>query len=488
MNTKIKKRSLLIGLVTSGTFVCFLIGVLVYSSWLQSSIQTVIGQQVVDDNIQTTRQLSRLIREMDLASLRDEDSWNRVQDIVEEIELPNDGFVCIIDSQTGNLICHPQMRKNPELRNVPVGSCPIDVGGGNIDIASAVLADEDSVTGGVALIKGEIQMVAVAHIPEFHANILAHQRQSGIDQAIARVIWPVRTIGACVALLMAVVVALVSYSIVKRYENRMAGLNEELEDIVSKRTRSLMKTRNAVIFGLAKLAESRDTDTGQHLDRIRSYVVVLTRQLLDKFGIEDENFVEQMALASSLHDIGKVGIPDQILLKPGKFTQNERKIMERHAAMGSDCLQAIQDELGSDDFLCIAKEIALYHHEKWDGSGYPAKKQGQDIPIPARIVALADVYDALTSKRPYKDAMPHEKARSIILEGRGAHFDPMVVDLFLDSEKAFIEIARAGHQMDVSPTSIEILVEKVNSFENPGPDTAPFSRATVERRAVSTTA
>ncbi|MEM7235469.1 MAG: HD domain-containing phosphohydrolase, partial [Planctomycetota bacterium] len=141
------------------------------------------------------------------------------------------------------------------------------------------------------------------------------------------------------------------------------------------------------------------------------------------------------------HDIGKVGIPDQVLLKPGSFTEEERTIMESHPRIGGECLEAISDQLGQDDFLQLSREIAFCHHEKWDGTGYPAGLSADEIPMSARIVALADVYDALRSRRPYKERMPHEEASRILQAGSGCHFDPDIVEAFLACEATFREIS-----------------------------------------------
>jgi putative two-component system response regulator len=229
---------------------------------------------------------------------------------------------------------------------------------------------------------------------------------------------------------------------------RLTGCNQRLEQLVKMRTKSLVKTRNAIIFGLAKLAESRDTDTGEHLDRIRRYVTLLAERLAKHYRSIDGDFISNLAFASSLHDIGKVGIPDAVLLKPGKLNPEERKIIEQHSVIGRKCLEAIQEQLGNDDFLEMARMIADSHHERWDGAGYPRRLEGDEIPLAARIVALADVYDALTSKRPYKEAMSHTKATEIILHGKGSHFDPRIVAAFLASIEEFERIANDHGQGD----------------------------------------
>jgi len=216
--------------------------------------------------------------------------------------------------------------------------------------------------------------------------------------------------------------------------------NARLEHRVEERTPEVTQTRDAVIFALARLAESRDDETGQHLERIGRYVELLALEIgrdLPKLTVAR---IARLKLASSLHDIGKVGVPDAALLKPGPLTEDERKTIEKHPLIGGDTLHAVRRHLHAhDDFLVPACEIAFGHHERWDGSGYPFGLAGETIPLSARIVAVADVYDALTTDRVYRRALTHEEARAIILEGNSSHFDPRIVEAFLGSEDAFRE-------------------------------------------------
>ncbi len=204
-----------------------------------------------------------------------------------------------------------------------------------------------------------------------------------------------------------------------------------------------LETREMAIFALAKLAESRDPETGHHLERVRNYCHILSRQVATMSRYRDEvdaEFIRLIYQTSPLHDIGKVGIPDCVLLKPGQFNKAEFEIMQQHTQMGADTLQAALDKYPEARFLKIARDIALTHHERYDGSGYPQGLKGIEIPLCGRIVALADVYDALTSKRVYKPAFEHQVARSIILKDSGTHFDPDIVDAFLAVEQEFIAV------------------------------------------------
>ncbi|MBX3415271.1 MAG: response regulator [Pirellulales bacterium] len=204
-----------------------------------------------------------------------------------------------------------------------------------------------------------------------------------------------------------------------------------------------LETREVALFALAKLAESRDSDTGAHLERVQCYSRVLAQELaqLEKHRAAiDAEFIRLIYLTSPLHDIGKVGIPDGVLLKPGRLSDREFEIMKSHATIGARTLEAALEKFPEAKFLVMARDIAAAHHERYDGHGYPLGLAGDRIPLAARIVTVADVYDALTSRRVYKDAMQHEVARSIIIEESGSHFDPDVVDAFLAREAEFVAI------------------------------------------------
>jgi len=206
----------------------------------------------------------------------------------------------------------------------------------------------------------------------------------------------------------------------------------------------LQQTRDVSILALASLAETRDNETGAHILRTQRYVKALALRLKYHPDFKSELTTEAIDLlfkSAPLHDVGKVGIPDNILLKPGKLTDEEFAVMKQHAQLGADALLVAESQLGTNSFLRLAREIAACHHEKWNGSGYPLGTKGDAIPLSARLMALADVYDALISKRVYKPAFSHDKAKGIILEGDGSHFDPRVVKAFLDCEDEFKQIA-----------------------------------------------
>jgi len=236
-----------------------------------------------------------------------------------------------------------------------------------------------------------------------------------------------------------------THLLLKSAKDFLKDQNAFLEGEVEKRTKEVQVVQDVTIMAMGSLAETRDNETGNHIRRTQHYVRALAKQLQKngKFSrYLDDATVEMLFKSAPLHDIGKVGIPDRILLKPGKLTPEEFEIMKTHTTLGRDAILAAEKSLDTpSSFLRYAREIAHYHQEKWDGSGYPDGLKGEQIPISARLMAIADVYDALISRRVYKPAYPHEKAVEIIREGRDKHFDPDMTDAFLEMTEAFREIA-----------------------------------------------
>ena len=217
-----------------------------------------------------------------------------------------------------------------------------------------------------------------------------------------------------------------------------------LENEVARRSQEIEAIQDVTILAMASLAETRDNETGNHIRRTQFYVRALAEKLQNhpRFADElNERTIKLIFKSAPLHDIGKVGIPDHILLKPGRFTQEEFEIMKTHTTLGRDAIATAEERLGVNiASLNYAKEIAYSHQEKWDGSGYPQGLAGDAIPVSARLMAVGDVYDALISRRPYKQPMPHEKAVQLIIDGRGTHFDPDIVDAFVELQDEFFAI------------------------------------------------
>jgi len=231
----------------------------------------------------------------------------------------------------------------------------------------------------------------------------------------------------------------------RRMKHELERYNRQLEELVREKVREISDSQLATILAMSKLAENRDDATGQHIDRTQLFCRILAEELRSnpQCGCEvSQTFIDDIFHASPLHDIGKVGIPDNILLKPGKLTEEEFEIMKTHVLIGAETLQTVRDRYPGNAFINMGIDLARAHHERWDGNGYTGRLAGEAIPLSARIMAVADVYDALRSIRPYKKAFSHEKSSAIILEGAGKQFDPVVVEAFKVREGEIAEMYR----------------------------------------------
>lgn len=295
-----------------------------------------------------------------------------------------------------------------------------------------VVTDEGEVLHRLGAVpRGAPAYTASASLAKFGAEVRVRSTSSDLlharDAATGAINRRVLLGGSAIVLLTGVV----GISLIGLNEHRLEKANRVLSRAYEAQAKDLIAAREGMIVGLAKLADFRDTDTGQHLDRICEYSVRLAQAARPAFHAITDTYIERLRLASTLHDIGKVGIPDSILLKPGKLEPQERAIIERHTVFGADTLCSIRKHCDNDPLLDMSVDIAIAHHERWDGGGYPYGISGEAIPLAARIVAIVDVYDAITSVRVYKDAMTHEEAVEILSEGRGTQFDPVLLDAFL---------------------------------------------------------
>ncbi|NMC72361.1 MAG: response regulator [Myxococcales bacterium] len=240
-----------------------------------------------------------------------------------------------------------------------------------------------------------------------------------------------------------VVARVVAHLRCRRMYVEAARQAERLQEVVTEQVRLATESQRGTIVALAKLAEVRDDDTGHHIERVQAFARALADRMRERrshAGLLTLPYIDHLAQAASLHGVGKVGIPDAILLKPDKLTDQEFAVMKRHCRIGADALEAVLRRHPENTFLRLGVEVARSHHERWDGRGYPDGLRGEDIPVPARIVALADVYDALTSDRCYRKALDHEAACRLIGDGRGTQFDPGVIDAFADVRGEFRRI------------------------------------------------
>lgn len=316
----------------------------------------------------------------------------------------------------------------------------------------------------LALTSAQLICLALAFVL---MNRLAHigAEAMSIDDAdaartmIDRALRPMAAIGIGVVSLSALLAFGPTLMLVRRYQDGLKRDNRLLEAEVAARGRELMRTRDAVIFALAKLAEFRSHETGKHLERVQEYVETLARRMGGSRPDIDAEFIETLKRASWLHDIGKVAIPDHLLVKAAPLSSSEKDVIRAHSILGARCLDAIRQRLGDDDFLGMAHEVALSHHERWDGAGYPDGAAGDRIPLSARIVAVADVYDALTSDRIYHAAISHNEACKIIREASGTQFDPQVVAAFLEVQDEMQRVADRLRDGADQSEELEILGE-----------------------------
>ena len=447
---KTKSRSFLVALLVTSQAACLGFGVVWATGWLWKNFEAVVHDYVVAEGRAVAHGIALKTSALGLGEVQPgTDQWQLLQEMCEAESIPHSGFLCFMRKDNGAMLCHPDMQSDPSLLQLFPGKALL----ANSDSAVPIIdlfdnkieGRTDAVAGKVEL-DGNIYAFTGFSFPDSNLALGVYQSDIAIELFISSTIRPVMQVGYVLVAFVVGATAIITVFLINRYENGLQQINARLETVVQERTKSLLRTRNAVTFGLAKLAESRDKDTGEHLERLRSYVTLLAGELAKSNPEIDHHFVADLSVASSLHDIGKVGIPDGVLLKSGKLTPAERKAMQMHTILGSDCLAAIQRQLGEDDFLEMAQHITASHHEHWDGSGYPHGLRGEEIPLPARIVALADVYDALTSERPYKEAMDHTEARDWIVTRYGEQFDPAVVEAFVAKEADFQKMSQQAAQ------------------------------------------
>jgi HD-GYP domain-containing protein (c-di-GMP phosphodiesterase class II) len=433
------QRWLWLVLVSSIQLIVLLLVTVSIYLWLERDATHILDQQSCLNNVETLDRINDFIDVHRIIDLRSNANPELQQLEAEVAKLGHSNACSVFIFDWGQQTPISIFSSNLELNNHDLWNREVyDARDGSAaGRLNKLLSIENRNFSGWQINNNEKILLSARLLPRHHALLVVARPPLISSITMASVLQVAHSRAFTITLVVGLICISITTIIVNRVSETVNSLNHGLERVVSTSTSELIRTKNAVIFGLAKLAESRDNDTGEHLERIRIYVTILAKELGLSRSDFDERFIHDLGLASSLHDIGKVGIPDSILLKPGRLTREERGIMELHTLIGGECLDAIQARLGDNEFMSIARQIAYYHHEKWDGTGYPHSLKGTEIPLVARIVSVADVYDALTSKRPYKRAMSHEESRNIIVEGSGKHFDPEIVQAFLKHEKEF---------------------------------------------------
>ncbi|NOY42040.1 MAG: HD domain-containing protein [Planctomycetes bacterium] len=436
-----KSRCFLVALLVATQAACLGFGVAWATGWLWGAFEQAVHSTAASQGRALAHELALKTSEMSLENIQPGSSgWEQVQALCEETLIPYEGFVSVMRYDNGAMLCHPDISSDPGLLKLFPGSSLLLDDHTSVSITSAMHdaeANNQTVIQGKVELDGEVHFVTAYSLKRLNAVLAVYQSDMAINLFVISTIRPVMQVGYALTASIVGVAAILTLLLIKRYEASLAEAAAKLEQGVEQRTHDLAKNRNAVVFGLAKLTESRDRDTSIHLERMRSYVTILAAEMAKSNSDIDQYYVSDLAVASSLHDIGKIGIPDSVLLKEGPLSPSERSAMEMHTVLGGECLRAIRAQTDENDFVEFAQEIAVAHHENWDGSGYPHGLQGKDIPLSARIVALADVYDALTSTRPYKGPSTHEEARDWIATSYAEKFDPVVVEAFIAREKDF---------------------------------------------------
>lgn len=400
----------LIAMVNNSFF--FLSMILVIAVQSHDDLQTILKSQRAKLSIRAIRQelvsytdgleglVEKRLEELEESDLRYQDLYNNLLDMV--VLVDGDGRICKINQSSVAILGY----EPGELDGKPLGAFVRESRGGRVVIGRII------------------------------SDLLRSKKIEGRQMKFANRSGEILDVELSASQMM--MDDEVYYQLVIRDISATKAMERQLYDS----ERLVDTSRQAAIFGLARLAECRDDDTGAHLNRMRSYTGILVRDLAIQESsrhLISDSFIENILRSAVLHDIGKVGIPDAVLLKPGRLTPEEFEIMQQHCRYGSEILAGIEKQEESITFLEFGRDIARHHHERWDGSGYPDGLSGNDIPLAARIVSLADVYDALTSTRIYKAAYSHEEAKKLITGESGGQFDPQVVEAFLRQESAFKE-------------------------------------------------
>lgn len=455
---RLRKRGLIVAsLVALAQALVFAIGwFLVYEDTHQEVAKSV-EEVIVQSNVAAADAVVRLLGGLPSVDEVGSEDWLRTQEVIENLELGGSGFACVLDSR-GHVACHPEIRELPGLRDVNLAEkAALDLEGNEV----GTLADGGVATGLVDVGFDGMHYFATVRDAESGAQLVVHQPVSGLTAASTTVTGSMLRSMLGIGSILIFLTAALAAALVRAHDRTMARWNRRLGELVDERTGELIESHRTILFGIAKLAEHRDNDTGLHVERMCAFTGILAREYSRRFGSLDETWIEDVQLAASMHDIGKVAIPDSILLKPGKLTTDEFERMKRHATVGEEALRAVRERVHDTRLLDLGIEIAGGHHERWDGSGYPRGLAGGSIPLSARLVAVADVFDALMSRRSYKPAFPFEKVVAIIREGSGAHFDPRIVKCF----DAVADDLRRVHAANTDVDSVPSALPHVESRE-----------------------
>ncbi len=427
---RILRRGLLVAVcVGASQALVFAVGWWFVYEETHQNVAESVEDVILQSNVAAAEAILRVLDGIPNVDVPGSREWERTQKVIEGLELGGGGFACVLDSR-GNIACHPDLLAMPGLRDVNLSNEELFDLHGNVVGRMSEVEPGETFKGIVEFVFDGRHYLATRVDADTRSQLLVHQPVSGLSAASAHVTGPLLVRSATVGLLVVALTGCLALVLVRAHDRSMARWTRDLERLVEERSVDVVQSHRAVVMGIAKLAEYRDNETGLHVERMCAFSAMLAREYARQFGGLDDAWIDDLELAASLHDIGKVAIPDSILLKPGKLTDAEFEQMKVHAETGAEALCAVREELVETRLVDLGREICSGHHEKWNGRGYPRGLSGVDIPLSARLVSLADVFDALMSKRVYKDAMPFDKVVAIIREGAGQHFDPDVVACF----------------------------------------------------------
>jgi response regulator RpfG family c-di-GMP phosphodiesterase len=443
----IKRRQALIAMLVMSQLGCMTFGVLWASHWLHEAFDQIIHRSVALHSQATALTLAR--RATDSTS---DDAPSKLNELLELADVPAGGFLAALRLSDGQLLATSNSNEllsgEQQLGDQTLQSSADDEQTLLAALQQGETSSQPIVQGTITLAGAPYDVTAVSS-PKLDAAIIVAASGASTQRLVSELVTPLVHVGFVLTGAVVAATAVCTVLLVRRFDGTLMEVSSSVEREVERRTLSLQRSRNAVVFGLAKLAESRDKDAGQHLERLRTYVTILASELAKHNSRIDHHYVANLAIAAALHDVGKMGVPDAVILKLGKLTAAERRAMQMHTVLGDECLASVERMMGDrDEFVTLARQVAAAHHEQWDGSGYPYGLQGKDIPLAARIVAVADVYDALTSHREYRPAASHAEAREWIVSHYGSQFDTEVVEAFIAREADFAKISEAAAHLD----------------------------------------
>ncbi len=448
---RIRSRKRLVGAMVAAQFLALSAGGFGIYHVVQTKLGENLRAQVHRQHEAVAMSLSRIIGDEYFGGVESfspgSRGWEHVRMLVQDTVLADGAFACVIDS-AGRAVCHEDADPDSHPAGIEGGSTRVNVGGEFVEIGSLVL---DGPAHATLSVGGEMHFLTIVALPAVDGRLVVQQPESGLRGQSAAITGGIMWMVGAMTVVLAGVAVLFSSLIVRRYDSRVDELNRNLELQVVRRTRDAVARLHALIHGLAQLADRRDNETGSHLERICAYSCLLAEAVRDEHEEIDDDWISCLRLAASMHDIGKVGVPDRVLLKPGKLDEEEWESIREHPVIGATTLEAIHEKLGDDPLIDMAIDVTRSHHERWDGKGYPDGKSGTEIPISARIVTIADVYDALTSERVYKRAMSHAEASKILREGAGTQFDPELIEAFARIEAIFESIRRGLQDAESVP-------------------------------------